>query len=330
MKKFLKFLLILVAIILIVPIFLPGEVTVERTATVSGSPEAAYGMVADLQKWPTWMPWGKNDPNMTMEFNEVTTGEGAFYSWKSETEGNGKLTISSATPHSALGTSIEFEGMGTSQGNWTFEADGEGTKVTWGMTMEAGYPIGRWFGLFMDGMIGPDFEKGLANIDSILKLEPAAPEYSIEIMEEQVESRPYLSIVDSCMIDSLASVYMNAYGMIGAWMGANEAPMGGMPFSIDHEFDMANGTCVVESCIPTVGEVAGNDVIGSGMTYAGKVLHAIHIGPYTDLPASYAEVMRFMADNGIEANGNSWAVWTSDPGTTPEDELITDLYYPIN
>jgi carbon monoxide dehydrogenase subunit G len=45
------------------------------------------------------------------------------------------------------------------------EAEGEGTRVTWTVEMDMGNnPVGRWMGLMMDGMVGKDFDAGLANL----------------------------------------------------------------------------------------------------------------------------------------------------------------------
>jgi hypothetical protein len=46
--------------------------------------------------------------------------------------------------------------------------DSLNTQVTWVMDSDNGWnPISRWFGVFMDKMLGPDFEKGLAGLKSL-------------------------------------------------------------------------------------------------------------------------------------------------------------------
>ena len=45
---------------------------------------------------------------------------------------------------------------------------GDGTHVTWSFDSDMGAgPIGRYFGLLMDRMVGPDFEGGLANLKAL-------------------------------------------------------------------------------------------------------------------------------------------------------------------
>ena len=53
----------------------------------------------------------------------------------------------------------------TSSGDLRFEPSAGGTRVTWTMKGDmGGNPVMHWFALFMDRMVGPDFEAGLTNL----------------------------------------------------------------------------------------------------------------------------------------------------------------------
>jgi hypothetical protein len=46
----------------------------------------------------------------------------------------------------------------------------DGTKVTWGDYADVGFnPYGRYFILFMDAFMGPDFEKGLNKLKNVIE-----------------------------------------------------------------------------------------------------------------------------------------------------------------
>jgi hypothetical protein len=64
---------------------------------------------------------------------------------------------------------LDFEsGKYVSEGAITIEPQGEAVKVTWHNGGHLGYnPVNRYFGLLMDKMMGPDFEKGLSNLKLI-------------------------------------------------------------------------------------------------------------------------------------------------------------------
>jgi hypothetical protein len=61
-----------------------------------------------------------------------------------------------------------MEDMKPASGDLTFTPDGNGTKVAWSINGDGGMnPIFRWFGLFMDKLVGPDFEAGLKNLKKL-------------------------------------------------------------------------------------------------------------------------------------------------------------------
>ena len=46
---------------------------------------------------------------------------------------------------------------------------GGSTKVDWSMEGENAYPLGRYMGLLMDGMIGADLVQGLENLKTYIE-----------------------------------------------------------------------------------------------------------------------------------------------------------------
>ena len=64
-------------------------------------------------------------------------------------------------------------------------------------------------------------------------------------------------------------------------------------------------------------------------TYSGKALKIVFKGPYGGMPPSYQKLEAYMAARGYEAAGPPWDEYVSDPGTTPEAELITNIYQPV-
>jgi hypothetical protein len=168
--KILGGLAVLVLLLVLVAFFLPRQYRVTRTVVIKAKPEAVQAQVADLRAWKTWGAWQERDPGMKITYSEKTTGVGAWSSWESKQEGNGKMTIKSQTPTKVV-YDLEFPDMGMrSEGFVELAPDTAGTKVTWVDAGDLGMnPMSRWFGLFLDKMIGPDFERGLTNIAKIVE-----------------------------------------------------------------------------------------------------------------------------------------------------------------
>ena len=172
--KLLKVLLWIVGIVVVIAggllLFTDSETTMSRTAVVEAPADIVFAQVNDLHNWENWSPWKEMDPEMKVEYQNGGVGKDASYTWKGEEVGSGKLTILESTPNAYIKTALEFDGRGGSFGGWDLEEKDGQTIVTWSMTSVAGMdPLGRAFNLFLDGMLGPDFEKGLAKLSTISK-----------------------------------------------------------------------------------------------------------------------------------------------------------------
>ena len=167
-------LLVLVIVVVAVGFLLPAEFTLSRSTTINAPIEVVFDQVVDLEKNEAWSPWAKADPTMKMSYGEKTVGTGASYTWTSEKSGDGKLTIREVEQNQRILNDIDFGGQAAT-GHWDFEASGEGTKVTWSMKGDAGGNIiGRYMGLMVDMMAGPQFELGLAELKKIAETAPPA------------------------------------------------------------------------------------------------------------------------------------------------------------
>jgi hypothetical protein len=136
---------------------------VKRSTTINASPDMVSATVSDFTTWPEWSAWFEKDATMEASYPGVTSGVGATYAWTSENSGNGTMDILEYAEGSSMKTEISFDGMGTSNGYWTFEEVQGGTNVTWGFSGEMPFFF-RWMNAGMDASVGPDFEQGLGNL----------------------------------------------------------------------------------------------------------------------------------------------------------------------
>jgi hypothetical protein len=155
------------AVLLLVGFVLPGHYRVERTLLVRARPAAIFPLVGDLKAWPKWGVWFARDPAMQIEYSPATTEVGAWSQWRSKSQGDGRMTISAVHPADDFEYRMEFSDVGMVSHGTVALAPGPGgaTAVTMAMEGDLGRnPLHRWFGLFMDKLVGPDFEAGLANL----------------------------------------------------------------------------------------------------------------------------------------------------------------------
>ncbi|MEX2187311.1 MAG: SRPBCC family protein [Pirellulales bacterium] len=168
------FVVILVAL-LCVGFLLPRQVHVERSATIDAPVAAVFAEVNDLRQWERWTPWSKDlDPTVELTYGDPTAGKGAWYTWTSKKFGAGKLEIVDSQPGKSIEMLLMFEGSagGPAKCGFTFVPSDGKTNVTWYFDADMGvWPPGRYFGLFMDRLLGADFEKGLAKLKTISEQE---------------------------------------------------------------------------------------------------------------------------------------------------------------
>lgn len=171
--KILKWLLIVVvglaALLFVGGFALSGEFRAVRSTQIQAPPDKVYALIADPREWKRWSVWNWRDPAMAITYSGPPSGAGAVWEWKSKTEGDGRMTFTAAEPGKRLAFELYFPDFGTtSAGVLDLAPSGSGTQVTWTMNGNMGRnPLYRWMALFMDRVVGPDFEAGLANLKAL-------------------------------------------------------------------------------------------------------------------------------------------------------------------
>ncbi|HXN15119.1 MAG TPA: SRPBCC family protein [Usitatibacter sp.] len=145
---------------------LPSHFEVRRATEINAPAEKIYRYLEDPRQWARWTVWNERDPGMTVSYSGAPAGGGAKWSWESKTEGNGSMEFTRAEPNRRVEYTLFFPDFDMrSAGALTLNPAGGATRVTWTNAGEVGRnPATRYFALFMDRVIGPDFEKGLANL----------------------------------------------------------------------------------------------------------------------------------------------------------------------
>ena len=158
----------------------PDAYHVERSASIEAPAATVFAQIDDLSVWKEWSPWEKKDPAMKRTLSATPSGVGATYAWEGNKEvGKGKMTITDSRPGEKVGEKLEFIEPFQSQADISFTLAPENattTKVTWAMDGKHNF-ISKAFSVVkpMDGMIGKDFEEGLANLKKVAEAKKPPP-----------------------------------------------------------------------------------------------------------------------------------------------------------
>ncbi|RZL31622.1 MAG: polyketide cyclase [Pedobacter sp.] len=161
--------IVVVAIIFVVgSFFLPKTYSVSRSTVINAPDSVIYKNIADFNEFYLWNPWAKMEPSAKTTFSGTPVTPGHQYNWVGKETGSGYMKIESLEPNKKIDIELKFIEPFESVADTKFDIvpDGNGQKVTWTMSEENNM-ISKWMCVFMggmDGMIGKDFESGLASL----------------------------------------------------------------------------------------------------------------------------------------------------------------------
>lgn len=151
----------------------PDRIHVSRSAVIDAPAEAVFPQIVDFHNWRAWSPWAERDPDAENIFEGPESGVGASFAWDGDAKaGAGKMTIVECVRDERLRIRIEFlrpmPALRTA--TFKFAPAGSGTQVAWSMEGKNNF-FGKAFSLFLDcdKMIGRDFEKGLAQLKTLVE-----------------------------------------------------------------------------------------------------------------------------------------------------------------
>jgi uncharacterized protein YndB with AHSA1/START domain len=154
----------------------PDTFHVERSIRVQGSPEQVFALLENFQQWKKWSPWEAKDPAMKRELSGTPSGVGAVYAWSGNSDvGTGRMEISEAQSPTKLVIQLEFSMPFEAHNVATFTLvpRESGTDVTWEMRGPSPYLSKVIQTIFpIDRMVGPDFERGLAQLKQVVESGP--------------------------------------------------------------------------------------------------------------------------------------------------------------
>jgi effector-binding domain-containing protein len=335
-------LVVLVAIAAIVGFMSPEKVHVERALNIKAASEIIRGQINELKNWTKWSPWHKKDTAMKIEYNSIASGVGADYTWSSNNKevGSGNMTITSSNKDS-ISMAMNFMENGVATANFIFSnsdsqndtSSGE-TKVTWAMDMDMGMnPIGRIFGLFMDKMLGPDFENGLSSLKQISEAIPTDPKTyrGFEVLEEDAPEKIYIVKKDSMELDKIEGYYSKNLPALLEALGKSKVEIAGAPSSLYFKWDSISKTAIMAVAIPIKGnlktKLKGYETIAIP---SGKNLHIVYPGGYGKIGGAHFAMEDYIKENNfIQQNPVIEEYITGPENETDSTKWVTNIFYRV-
>lgn len=307
--------LVLAAVVL--GFLLPDHARIERSIVIERPQATVFAVLNGFRHVGHWSPWARLDPAMRAHISGPTTGVGARYEWTSAqgSVGAGSQEIVEALPPERVDLRATFSGMDASNhARYTLQPEGQGTRVNWSFETEFGSSLsGRWFGLMLDRMLGPDYERGLAQLKAHVETLPAVDIGGIAVDVVEVPAQTVAALRGQCSADpaAIARAYEKAYARINAARVRERLDPVGPPLAIGLSWDAQVRHYAFEVAIPVPTSTRALRTDGDiriRTTYAGTALKSAHRGEQGE---HLQQLMAWKQAVGWESNGAPWDVYVS-------------------
>ena len=312
--------------------FLPDHFEVSREIVVEGDAGYIQAELDNFHHWNEhWSPWVKMDPGMSIRYDGPERGAGAFMHWKGNESGEGELKVLYSTEDS-VGYSMHMLDFGVkSVGKFELIPQGNATKVVWTNVGKLAF-WERPFGLFMDGMMGPDFEKGLVQIKQLVEGQPKVKKeeekQAMVVEEKDFSPKQALLISIKCTEKEIGEKLSAAYRDILAYMKQEHIRMEGPTFAIYHRFSAAQ--IQVDAGMPIDRPVLGHKRIFYKSFEKVRSAQCLYRGDFAKTSAAHARIAIWMKEQNKRQKSAVWEVYLTDPDVVKDTaKLETLVVYPL-
>ena len=334
MKKFIRFVVILltvvIAAVVILGLYEPQDKTITRTTFIKAPKEAVFEQIVKYKNWPNWSPWYKMDSGkLTMTYYGTDGQPGSGYAWEGDKTGAGDMRDSAINgTHMMYKLTFTKPREGTAWGNLNADDSAGGTKVTWTCNMHFPFPINAMcIFMDMDKLLGGDFESGLKNMKAYLEAHSSVTASEPTISEVDYPGHLYegmRKVLSMANPADMNKFFAESYAVLGKDIsGKINGPSAGIYFTWD--------TVKKESDMAAVFPVSDTTMQVKGAVFvalpASKAVMAVMKGGYGKEMDTHIAIAKYMSAKG-EAHGLVLEEYITGPATEPDsNKWVTNIYY---
>ena len=318
LKWLLYIVLFIVALVLVIPIFLPATIAVSSEKEILLSPAQVFHNAASYTDRNLWDPWLETEPEAEYTLDSKPDYVGSIYTWNGKKIRTGKMTVDSVTFGEYIASSIYFgDDPEPALVEWALAKTEGGTNITWTFTADGNYPLGRLMLNMMKGGMEKSFEKGLSNLKDYLEENPPVLSTLGEISQGTLGPMHALLAGGQGTMEEMGAQMGPMYMDIMTEMERQGLQMAGAPFCHYTDFDEQTGIAEYLVGIPVAVKGKSEGKILAKSYPEMEVLMAMHSGPYEEFPVSYGKLMEYVEVNQVETKWESFEFYHTDPQSEP-------------
>jgi len=313
---------VIIAAILIIPLFAPSTTEVSATTEITLEPAQIFPSLASFSNRAEWDPWLNTDSTAEASIDSKPGFVGSTYSWEGENIGNGRMEVISVEENSHIDAHLWFGEIETpALVTWDFEQVDGGTQVTWAYQQDTKYPFERLGMMIGAGFLEKSFVDGLSRLKEYLEANPPSTSYLGPITEGTMDAFDAIVARAVGSMDEIGQLMGQMFGTAYAAVTAQGVQVSGPAFSHYLEWDEATGQSTFVAGFPvTPAATTSGDAVAISYPEM-SVVEAIHTGPYENLMESYMELEAYMEDNGLEGTGEAFEIYLVSMEQEPDPAL---------
>lgn len=301
---------------------------VQKTIHIGASPEVVFEKISDFHHWIKWSPWHILEPDS----NYTVSPDGKYYSWEGKRLGSGNMQVTEERPHAFLGYRLQFlkPWKSVSNDHITLMEAENGTTVTW--TMHSSLPFFLFFlKKMMVAALGMDFVRGLNLLKDYIETGEVPSKLDFE-GERSVSGFAYIGKKNTCKLTQIGPIMEGDYTELSEYLKGKPGLMAGPPVAFYPKMEVVSQQTTFISAFP-VKEIPADLPDGwvSGTLPDHKVWMVRHTGPYRHLGNAWSalsSIGRSKTANFSKKHA-PYERYINDPGSTPENQLQTEVCYPL-
>ena len=302
---------VMVAAILIVPLFVSSPAVVTAQIEIALEPEQIFPSVASFNGRPDWDPWLTADSTAVAEIESKPGYVGSSYTWEGVAVGTGKMEVISVRENEYIESHLWFGAVEEpALVEWTFQQVDGGTQVVWGFTQDTKYPMGRLGMMIGKVFLEKSFNTGLEQLKELMESNPPQISYLGPISVKL--QAPFNAMVTegAGTMEEIGSALGELYGLVYGEVGKQQLEMAGPAFVHYFDHDDATGFSNYQPGVQVKVAGAKSGKVRPVSYPEMKVVRAIHTGPYEKFTESYEAMGVYIESNGLEIEGSAFEFYT--------------------
>ncbi|MEL6945811.1 MAG: SRPBCC family protein, partial [Bacteroidota bacterium] len=320
---------LLLAIVTVLGILAPKEMTVARSVVVDAPAATVYKYISTFEQTNRWQPWMQLDPSMKSGINGTDGEVGTTYWWEGNGDvGKGEQVVKAIVPNKSVEVDLRFiePWESSALAKTELEEVEGGTKVTWGFSSPMSFPM-NIMGLFMTGALEADYDKGLANLKTLVEEEKdKAPAYEVRTVD--FPATQLVALRKEMPISEMGTFIQTEMPKIGEAVIGKNIEMAGTAMALTYKWDQENEMTETAVAIP----VNGEQNVGGDYEFIeiaeGKALVIDYYGEYDGSVVAHEAMDAYLAANGLSFKMPVIEEYVTDPTTEPDpSKWLTRIYY---